>query len=85
MQRYQLLTQAEIEQIHANSLRIMENVGIVFSYEPARDLLAKHGAKVEGHTVYFPPQTHRQTGRFYQHRQNCRPAPIPRHSESYIL
>ena len=56
MQRYQLLTQAEIEQIHANSLRIMENVGVVFSYEPARDLLAKHGAKVEGHTVYFPPK-----------------------------
>lgn len=56
MQRYQLLTQAEIEQIHANSLRIMENIGIVFSYEPARDLLVKHGAKVEGHTVYFPPK-----------------------------
>ncbi len=56
MQRYQLLTQAEIEQIHANSLRIMEHVGVVFSYEPARDLLAKHGAKVEGHTVYFPPK-----------------------------
>lgn len=52
--RYQLLTQTEIEKIHETSLRIMENVGIVFSYEPARELLKKHGAKVEGHTVFFP-------------------------------
>lgn len=53
MHRYELLTQTEIEKIHDNSLRIMENVGVVFSYGPARDILAKHGAKVEGHTVYF--------------------------------
>lgn len=32
----------------------MENVGVVFSYAPAREILAKHGAKVDGHTVYFP-------------------------------
>ncbi|MEG0999275.1 MAG: trimethylamine methyltransferase family protein [Clostridiales bacterium] len=52
--RYQILTQTDIEKIHETSLRIMENVGVVFSYEPARELLAKHGAKVEGHTVFFP-------------------------------
>ncbi len=52
--RYQILTQAEIEKIHETSLRIMENVGVVFSYEPAREVLKKHGAKVEGQTVLFP-------------------------------
>ena len=41
MQRYQLLTQNEIEQIHENSLRIMENIGIHMTYQPAKDLLAK--------------------------------------------
>jgi trimethylamine---corrinoid protein Co-methyltransferase len=54
MQRYQILTQNEIEQIHETSLRIMEEVGVVFSYAPAREILAKGGAKVDGHRVYFP-------------------------------
>lgn len=52
--RYQLLSQAELEQIHETTLRVMEEVGVVFSYDPARELLAKHGARVEGHTVFFP-------------------------------
>lgn len=52
--RYQILTQTDIEKIHETSLKIMENVGIVFSYEPAREMLKKHGAKVDGQTVYFP-------------------------------
>lgn len=54
MQRYQILTQTEIEQIHETSLRIMKEVGIVFSYAPAREILAKGGAKVDGQRVYFP-------------------------------
>jgi trimethylamine--corrinoid protein Co-methyltransferase len=32
----------------------MKNVGIIFSYAPAREILKKHGAKIEGQTVYFP-------------------------------
>ncbi len=56
MQRYQLVTDNEIQMIHETSLKIMENVGIIFSYEPAREILAKHGAKVEGHTVFFPKE-----------------------------
>lgn len=54
MQRYQVLTQNEIEMIHENSLRIMEEIGIVITYEPAREIYAKHGAKVDGDRVYFP-------------------------------
>lgn len=53
MQRYQVINQKEIEKIHETSMRIMEEVGIVFSYAHARELLAKSGARVEGHTVYF--------------------------------
>jgi trimethylamine--corrinoid protein Co-methyltransferase len=54
MQRYQVLTQDEIERIHETSLKIMENVGIVFLYGPAREILARHGARIEGQTAYFP-------------------------------
>lgn len=54
MHRYEMLTQEEISQIHETSLKILENIGVVMSYAPARDILAKHGAKIEGETVYFP-------------------------------
>lgn len=54
MQRYQVLTNEELMQIHENSLRILENVGVVFALEQARDILQKHGAKVEGTLVKFP-------------------------------
>lgn len=53
-QRYQILTQNEIEQIHDTSLRIMEEVGIIMPYEPAKEILKKAGAKIDGDTVYFP-------------------------------
>lgn len=54
MQRYQVVTQNEIERIHETSLQIMDEIGIVFSYTPAREILEKHGAKIEGKTVRFP-------------------------------
>jgi trimethylamine--corrinoid protein Co-methyltransferase len=54
MQRYRIVTQVEIERIHETSLKIMENVGVVFSYDPAREILARHGARVDGQTVFFP-------------------------------
>ncbi|MBQ4091749.1 MAG: trimethylamine methyltransferase family protein [Firmicutes bacterium] len=54
MRTYELLTKEEVEQIHENSLRILEEVGMIFGYEPARDVLKKHGAKVDGEIVYFP-------------------------------
>lgn len=54
MQRYQIISQAELEKIHENSLKIMEEIGIIMPYAHARDLLEKHGCKVEGKTVFFP-------------------------------
>lgn len=54
MQKFQLLTQSEIEQIHENSLRILENIGVEITYQPAQDVLAKAGAKIDGSKVCFP-------------------------------
>ncbi len=52
--RYQLLTQNEIEMIHENSLKIMENIGVVMTDEQAREILSKHGAILDGERVKFP-------------------------------
>lgn len=54
MQRFQLLTQEEIEKIHDNSMRILENIGMVISYGPAKEVYAKAGCKVDGDRVYIP-------------------------------
>lgn len=54
MQRYQLISQSELEQIHENSLKIMENIGVLMTYEPAREVLTKHGAILDGNVVKFP-------------------------------
>jgi trimethylamine--corrinoid protein Co-methyltransferase len=56
MQRYQLLNQNQIEMIHENSLKILNEVGMVLPYGPAKELLAKHGCKVSGDLVKFPPK-----------------------------
>lgn len=54
MQRYQLISQTELEQIHENSLRIMANMGIVMPDPESQEILKRHGATVEGDIVKFP-------------------------------
>ena len=54
MQFFELLSAAQIEQVHEATLDVMEDVGLDFHYAPACDLLAKGGAKVDGQRVFFP-------------------------------
>ncbi len=54
MKRYQLAEENEITLIHETSLKILEEVGIIMTYEPARELLVKNGAKIDGQKVFFP-------------------------------
>lgn len=54
MQRYQVVTDNDIEEIHETSLKIMDEIGIVFTSDIARDILAKGGAKIDGQRVRFP-------------------------------
>lgn len=56
MQHYALLSRDEVEQIHETSLQILEKIGLDLFYEPARTLLARIGARVEGNRVRFPPR-----------------------------
>lgn len=54
MQRYQIAEQEDLVKIHETSLKILEEVGVVMLYEPALEVLKKHGARIEGSTVFFP-------------------------------
>ena len=51
-----LLTQEQVERVHDASLEILENVGLLVRFKPAREIFEKHGCKVEEETqrVRFP-------------------------------
>ncbi len=42
-----------IEQIHEATLIVLEKAGLVFTYQPAIDLFAKAGCKIDGQRVFF--------------------------------
>jgi trimethylamine---corrinoid protein Co-methyltransferase len=51
--RYGVLDDAGIQRIHEMSMRILSELGIVFYDDEVREILAAHGARVEGDAVYF--------------------------------
>ena len=53
---FEYFSAAEVDEIHAATMRVLEEIGIDFRYEPARDLLAKAGCKVDGERVHFKPE-----------------------------
>lgn len=53
IQKYDILTQDEIDKIHHNSMRILREIGVEFSYEPALEVFRKNNQRVEGHRVYL--------------------------------
>ena len=52
----ELLTREQVERVHETSLEILQEVGLMVRYAPARDLFRKHGADVNSETnrVKFP-------------------------------
>lgn len=50
----QPLTQDEMQRVHDSACRLLEEKGIVFQSEEAREALKQHGCKVEGETVFMP-------------------------------
>ena len=50
------LEREELEQIHQAILHVLENNGVEFHSQEARDILKKGGARVEGEKVFFPPK-----------------------------
>jgi len=53
--KFDVLTDEQIDKIHKNSMKILQEIGVEFSYDPAIEVFKKHGQRVEGHRVYFDP------------------------------
>ena len=52
--KLEVISRNQMNQIHEGSLKILGETGVVFHSEKARELFKKHGAKVEGLTVFIP-------------------------------
>ena len=51
-----ILADQEVEAVHQATLRVLSEVGVVLTHEPAREMLAGGGASIQGERVHFPPE-----------------------------
>ncbi len=53
-----ILTEEQVKKVHEEALRVLENMGIIFDYPEARQILRDAGCRVDEDTkkVYFPPE-----------------------------
>ncbi|MBV7329948.1 trimethylamine methyltransferase family protein [Chloroflexi bacterium TSY] len=51
--RFELISAEHVQQIHDASMDILSRLGIAFYDDEAREILASHGARVEGDIVYM--------------------------------
>jgi trimethylamine--corrinoid protein Co-methyltransferase len=58
---FEYLTEAEVRQVHAATLALLETVGVDFGCEPALALLKKAGCRLDGRRVFFPPKLVEET------------------------
>ena len=50
---YNLISEEQLELVHDKSMQILEEGGIAFYYEPALEILRKHGVKVDSDSVAY--------------------------------
>lgn len=51
--RTKIVGEADLPRIHEASIDLLENTGVIFEHEEALEIFRKHGAKVEGKTVFI--------------------------------
>jgi len=51
--KFDVLTSEQVGRIHDHSIKILEEIGIEFTYEPALKVLKEQGQRVEGNRVYL--------------------------------
>ncbi len=54
LQKPRFLTEEQMVRVHESSLYLLENKGVVFRSDKAREILQARGAKVDGEIVYIP-------------------------------
>ena len=47
------ISKEDIQKIHETSLKVLSEVGVIFEHPEVVELFKKHGARVDGNTVYM--------------------------------
>lgn len=55
MSKLMVISDTEVDNIHAASLRVLEETGIILAHPEAREILSSAGAVIRGEFVHFPP------------------------------
>lgn len=53
---FRVLSRNDLYKVHDASIRILEQTGVIFQCDEVLEIFKKHGAKVEGETVFIPPK-----------------------------
>jgi trimethylamine--corrinoid protein Co-methyltransferase len=56
MNRLEFLSQEQVKEIHEATLKILNEIGFVWTHKKSLDILTGAGCRVEGNRVYFPPE-----------------------------
>lgn len=56
MEKLKFISDEEIVAIHNTTLRILSEIGFVWTHKPSLDILTSAGCTIKGNRVYFPPQ-----------------------------
>ena len=56
MDRLNFLSQEEVKSIHDTTLRILSEVGFVWTHKESLEILTGAGCTIKGNRVYFPPE-----------------------------
>ncbi|HWI54352.1 MAG TPA: glycine betaine--corrinoid protein methyltransferase [Desulfobacteria bacterium] len=51
--KFNILTPDQVQAVNDHSMRILEEIGVEFGYEPALEVFRQNGLRVEGQRVYF--------------------------------
>lgn len=73
--KFNVLTEEQVQKIHDQTIRILEEIGLEFEYDPAVEVFRKEGLKVEGHRVYF-------TREFIESKVKLAPAEFTLHARN---
>ncbi len=52
---FKVLTPEQVQRVHELTLQVLREKGVMFYSEKAKEILKKHGAKLDGDCVKFPP------------------------------
>ncbi|MEW6287458.1 MAG: trimethylamine methyltransferase family protein, partial [Chloroflexota bacterium] len=55
MERLKFLSAEEIQAMHEATLRVLNEVGVIWTHKPTLDILTDAGCTLKGNRVCFPP------------------------------